>query len=162
VNGFLFTWPVARVLFWVVLIAGCATPPAKDFKGPWQPINRFQAQSVKIPLRPTYVYYAAPIDDTLKTMLTRWAGDSGRSIDYGLDYDVTLYEPVAAIRTTDAQAAVSRLNDIYSAQAVRIVVSAQKITVRAASDAMPAASPLATIPSASGGVRFGGTRGMKP
>lgn len=162
VNSLLFTWQAIRVLFLSTLIAGCATPPAKDFKGPWRPINHFQAQPVKIPLQATYIYYAAPIDDTLKAMLTRWASDSGRAIDYGLDYDVTLYEPVAAIRTADVQAAVARLNDIYSAQAVRVVVSAQKIVVRSASQPMPAASPLASIPNSFTGVRFGGTRGMKP
>lgn len=158
--------PSNRQVAWIPLLAallvGCATPPAKDFKGHWQPVNRFQAQPVKIPLQPTYVYYAAPIDGTLKTMLTRWASDSGRAIDYGLDYDVTLYEPVATIRTTDVQMAVSRLNDIYSAQTVRIVASAQKISVRSASDPMRAVSPLVSIFSSSGGIRFSGTRGMKP
>ena len=144
------------------LLAGCATPTAKDFRGHWQPANRFQVQPVKIPLQPTYVYYAAPIDGTLKTMLTRWASDSGRAIEYGLDYDITLYEPVATIRTTDVQVAVSRLNDIYSAQAVRVVASAQKISVQPASDSMRVARPLASAASSLGGIRFSGTRSLKP
>ncbi len=112
-------------------LTACGTPPAKDFSGSWRPINRFQSQATEIPLQQAYTFYAAPIDETLKTMLGRWAKDTGRTLDYGLDYDVTLYKPVADIRTTDIDSAVQQLSTIFAAQDVLVTAHPRGIVVLA-------------------------------
>ncbi len=112
-------------------LTACGTPPAKDFSGSWHPINRFQSQPTEIPLQQAYTFYAAPTDETLKTMLTRWAKDTGRKLEYGLGYDVTLYEPVAEIRTTDIDSAVQQLSGIFVAQNVLVTAHPREIVVQA-------------------------------
>lgn len=99
-------------------------------------MNQFRDAPVEIPLDPPYTFYAAPMDETLKAMLQRWAKDSGRTLDYRLDFDVTLYRPVADIHTTDLQQAASRLNAIYAAQGVRVIAQPRQITVQS-SEAAP-------------------------
>ena len=115
-----------------VLLAACGTPPAKDFKGSWHPVNRYQSAPTEIPLQNQYTFFAAPIDETLKSMLTRWANDTDRSLDYQLSDDVTLYRPVATIRTTDIEAAAAELNKIYAAQGVRVIAKSGEILVQSA------------------------------
>lgn len=113
----------------ITTLAACGTPPAKNFSGPWLPVNRFRSAPIEIPLNPAYAYYASPMDETLKTMLTRWSKDSGRELSYKLPFDVTLYQPVAGIHTTDIGDAVAQLNTIYAAQGVSIKASPRRIEV---------------------------------
>lgn len=113
----------------IMALSGCGTSAAKDFGGRWKPVNRFQDRPTEIPLSPSYAYYASPMDETLKTMLTRWAKDSGRTLDYRLDFDVTLYKPVADIHTTDVHAAVSQLSSIYAAEGVFVTATNSLIEV---------------------------------
>lgn len=117
------------MLFAIAALAACGTPTAKNFSGPWKPVNRFQNAPTEIPLNPAYVFYASPMDETLKAMLTRWARDSGRELSYKLPFDVTLYQPVAGIRTTDIDDAMAQLNTIYAAQGVSIAASLRRIEV---------------------------------
>lgn len=118
-----------------VALAGCGTPPAKNFGGSWKPVNHFRDKPIEIPLNPTYVFYASPMDETLKTMLARWAKDSGRQLSYQIPFDVTLYQPVAGIRTTDVDDAVAQLNSIYAAQGVFVTADVRHIEVVRASSA---------------------------
>ncbi len=120
-----------------MLLAACGTPPAKDFAGAWQPVNRYHSAPTEIPLHRQYTYFAAPIDETLKSMLTRWANDTDRTLDYRLSYDVTLYKPVATIRTTDLGAAASELNRIYVAQGVQITTKSGEIVVQSSDRRSP-------------------------
>ena len=120
------------------VLTGCGTPPAKNFGGPWKPVNQFRDQPVEIPLNPTYTFYASPMDETLKTMLTRWAKDSGRSLSYQLAFDVTLYKPVSGIRTPDIQSAAAQLNSIYAAQGVFVLANDRQILVEPVSTINPA------------------------
>jgi hypothetical protein len=124
----------------VLALTGCGTPPAKDFGGRWKPANRFQDAPTEIPLAKTYTYYASPMDGTLKSMLTRWAKDSGMQLNYQLPSDYTLYRPVGQIRTPDVQAAASELSSIYAAQGVFVSVDNQQILVQAAGQPQAAAS----------------------
>lgn len=117
-------------LLLVTALAGCGTPPARNFAGSWKPVNHFQSKPTEIPLNPAYVFYAAPTDETLKTMLARWAKDSGRQLSYRLHFDVTLYQPVARIRTTDIDDAVAQLNSIYAAQGVSVTADPRRIDVQ--------------------------------
>lgn len=117
------------MLLFTAALAGCGTPPAKNFGGPWKPVNHFQSKPTEIPLNPAYVFYASPMDETLKAMLARWAKDSGRELSYRLSFDVTLYQPVAGIRTTDIDDAVAQLNAIYAAQSVFVTANARRIEV---------------------------------
>lgn len=112
-------------------LSACGTPAAKDFRGSWKPVNRFQDAPVEIPLEQPYTFYAAPMDETLKTMLDRWAKDTGRTLDYELGFDVTLYKPVADIHTTDLQEAASRLSTIYGPQGVQVIARPRQIVVQA-------------------------------
>lgn len=114
----------------IAALAGCGTPPARNFAGPWKPVNHFQSTPTEIPLNPAYVFYASPMDETLKTMLARWARDSGRELSYQLSFDVTLYQPVSGIRTTDIDDAVARLNSIFAMQGVSVSADARRIEVR--------------------------------
>lgn len=146
----------SAMLLAIAMLTACSTPPARDFGGPWKPVNRFQRAPTEIPLNPAYVYYASPMDETLKTMLTRWARDSGRTLSYELPFDVTLYQPVSGIRTTDIDDAVARLNTIYAAQGVLIAASPRRIEVgpiRASDGGAPSApiGSVAAAPHASAG-----------
>jgi hypothetical protein len=112
-----------------LLLVACGTPAAKNFGGPWKPVNRFQEQPTAIPLKPAYTFYASPLDETLKTMLARWAKDSGRSLSYRIDFDFTLYKPVSHIRTSSIDDAVAQLNSVYAAQNLSVVANDRQILV---------------------------------
>lgn len=127
-------------------LAACGTPPAKNFGGRWKAVNHFQAQPTEIPLVADYTYYAAPMDGTLKTMLVRWANDSGRELSYQLPFDVTLYTPVSSIHTTSIDSAAQQLTQIYTAQHVHVSATDQKILVLA-SDAASRGGPHPKIAS---------------
>lgn len=130
-KDFLKLTRTSAALLLAAALTGCGTPSARNFAGPWKPVNHFQNKPTEIPLNPAYVFYASPMDETLKTMLARWARDSGRQLSYQLPFDVTLYQPVAAIRTTDIDDAVARLNSIYAAQGVSVAATARRIDVQA-------------------------------
>lgn len=115
-------------------LAGCATQPAPEFKGRWRAVNRFAESPQEIPLYQSYVFYASPLDATLKNMLARWAADSKMQLAYELSMDYTLYAPVADIRTADLQVAASRLSTIYAGQGVAVAVEGDRIVVRQAQD----------------------------
>lgn len=134
-------------------LSACGTSPAKDFSGPWHPINSFQSQAYEIPLQRAYTFYAAPMDETLKTMLGRWARDTGRTLDYRLGYDVTLYEPVAGIRTTDIDSAVRKLSAIFAAQDVLVLAHPRRLVVQATTAGTGSPHAAAVAGSATGGVR---------
>jgi hypothetical protein len=123
-----------------VALAACATRPAPDFGGRWKSANRFAETAEAIPLQDAYLYYASPMDATLKKMLERWAKDTNMQVDYRHPMDYTLYTAVASVRTPSLQEAVSQLNAAYSAQQVSIGVSGDQIVVRVSSGA-ESASP---------------------
>ncbi|RDS83478.1 hypothetical protein DWU99_12595 [Dyella psychrodurans] len=112
-----------------VVLAGCGTPSPKDFGGPWKPINRFQERSTAIPLNQKYEYFAAPMDGTLKSMLTRWAKDSGLVLSYQISSDYTLITPVTQIHTLDIHVAANQLNSIYRAQGIAVRVTDGQVQV---------------------------------
>ena len=119
------------------LLGGCATPPAPGISGRWRPVNRFDPVPEEIPLTPAYVFYAAPMDRTLRTMLERWALDSKMALHYEHPSDFTLYEPVSRIRSGDLHQAVAALTSLYAAQHVIVSVDDDAIVVRRAGDAGP-------------------------
>jgi hypothetical protein len=116
-------------LLLVLSTVGCVTH-APDISGRWKPVNHFSEAPQSIPLYQSYVFYPSPMDRTLKSMLTRWAKDSKRTLSYLHSSDFTLYQDVADIRTTDLGAAVSRLNSAYSAEGVTITSDERQIVVR--------------------------------
>ncbi|HAI47715.1 hypothetical protein D3C87_416010 [compost metagenome] len=123
------------------VLAGCATPPASEPRGKWMPVNRMSETTLAIPLHQSYIYQAAPIDKTLKGMVTRWAKDSGLTLSYLHPNDYTLYTPVANIRTSSVGEAAAALSAAYAAQGVVVTVDNTRITVgvAAASSASTAA-----------------------
>ena len=116
-------------------VTGCATRAAPDIKGRWQAVNRYSATAQEIPLHQPHVFYPAPLDGTLKSMLTRWARDSKMTMSYLHHSDFTLHAPVAEVRTANLQEAVSLLNTAYADQRVLITVSQNQIIVRSTADA---------------------------
>jgi hypothetical protein len=117
--------------FAVLLLAGCATPSAPDYHGKWKPVNRYAATATQIPLAKTYVFFATPMDGTLKTMLTRWAKDTGIQLSYNVRADYTLIAQAAQINTSNIHQAASELNEIYAPEGISVAVSDWQITVQA-------------------------------
>ncbi|MFC4765242.1 hypothetical protein [Dyella koreensis] len=139
---------MGTLLLATLALAGCGTPPAKDFGGRWKPVNRFQDAPTEIPLAKTYTFYASPMDGTLKTMLSRWAKDSGLQLNYQLEADFTLYKPVSELKTTDIQDAATKLNSIYASQDVFVMADNRQIQVRSASAVRAEAAPQQSEPTA--------------
>lgn len=121
--------------FVVLLLTGCATPSAPDYHGKWKPVNRYAATTTQIPLAKTYVFFATPMDGTLKTMLTRWEKDTGIQLSYNLGADYTLTALAAQINTSNIHLAASELSKIYAPQGISIAVSSWQITVQASNTA---------------------------
>jgi hypothetical protein len=131
-------------------LAGCGTPAAKDFGGAWKSLNRFQTAPTEIPLAQPYTFFAAPMDGTLKTMLTRWSKDSGMTLSYQLRSDFTLYTPVSVIHTPDVRTAAEQLSSIYAAEGVAVTVDGQQIVVQPAS---PTPHDMPTNPGTTGALK---------
>ena len=127
-----------------VLLSACGTPAAKDFGGRWKPINKYDDKVVEIPLAVPYTYYAAPMDGTLKVMLTRWTADTGIKLNYKLRSDFTLPKATAEIHTTELRDATSQLSAIYAPQGVVLIVNGPDLVVEEASAIVPPASASST------------------
>ncbi|WP_185822894.1 hypothetical protein [Xanthomonas sp. GW] len=125
----------------VALLSACATRPAPDFRGRWKPVNRFSESTMEIPLYSSYVYQAAPMDGTLKTMLERWAKDSNMQLSYSIQSDYTLYAPVAKINTTSIQQAVAELSVVYAQEGVTVSAAGNRILVQPSSSLSGTVSP---------------------
>ena len=128
--------PVARrfatggIALVLMTLGGCGAPRPKDYGGSWTPVNRFQAAPTEIPLSPVYTFSASPMDATLQSMLKRWAQDNRLQLNYRLGSDFTLYQPVAKVRTSDLQAAVTELSAIYAPQGVAVTSDGKEILVQ--------------------------------
>jgi hypothetical protein len=116
----------------VVALSGCVTKAAPDVAGRWRPANRFAEVPQEIPLYKSYIYYATPLDATLKNTLERWSKDSKIVLSYQHPSDFTLHEEVGLIRTADLQDALSKLSAAYAQQGVSVVFEQNQIVVRAA------------------------------
>ncbi len=97
------------------------------------------------------------MDETLKTMLTRWASDSGRELSYQIPFDVTLYTPVSNSRTTDRGSAAKQLTTIYAAQHVYVSATDRKILVLPSSTVSSSAADM-HAPEASTPVKPAGSK----
>lgn len=131
-------------------LAGCATAPAPDFGGRWKPVNRFASTTMEIPLYTSYVYQATPMDGTLKTMLERWAKDSGMTLDYKLGSDYTLYGAVSRITTNNPQQAMTDVTAAYAAQGVSVSIVGNRIVVQGSTSAATPTASAASAPDPSG------------
>lgn len=124
-----------------LLSCSCSTSPPADFAGRWTPVNRYAAAPKEIPLAPAYVFAPSPLDRTLKTMLSRWATDSNRTLQYQHPSDFALYAPVTGIHTSRLEEALAMLNALYSQQRVVVTLDATAIIVRKRDDTRVAATP---------------------
>ena len=115
-----------------VLASACTTTPAPEFGGKWRPVNRFADTTREIPLNPAYIYYALPMDGTLRGVLARWARDTHAGLSWQLSSDYTLPTAVGQIRTPDANAAMQQLAQVYAAQRIELAVENGAITARPA------------------------------
>lgn len=138
---------IGIILVFSLALTGCGTPPARDFGGSWKPVNHFDKKTTEIPLAVPYTYYAAPMDGTLKTMLTRWTTDNGMKLQYKLRSDFTLTTAASAIHTSELRDAASQLSGIYAPQGVAVVVNGPDLVVDEISVIAPPA-PAAQPPQA--------------
>ena len=113
-----------------LLSCSCATSPPPDFAGRWTPVNHYAAAPDGIPLAQAYMFVPTPLDRTLKTLLSRWAIDSNRTLLYQHPSDFALYGPVAAIHTSRLQDALAMLNALYREQRVDVGLDGDAIVVR--------------------------------
>jgi len=148
-----FRLAIASFIAATVLLAGCATPSAPNFHGAWKPVNRYAASTTAIPLARAYNFFATPMDDTLKTMLSRWCKDTGIKLSYDVGADYTLPAAVAQINTSDISLAVSQLAAIYAPQGITLAASSWQISVRGADAPSPKEVSAATNPAGSTGAR---------
>lgn len=123
-------------LVFALAAGACQTQPPPEFHGRWRPVNRLPEKTQAIPLNPTYVFYATPVDGTLKALLTRWARDSGLQLRYGVSTDFSLHAPVAQLHAVTVDDAVGQLSAIYAGQGIAITTSTGAIAV----DPRPAAA----------------------
>lgn len=133
-RGMKFFISVSAMVFSLTFLAGCGTAPPKDFGGRWKPVNRFATAPTEIPLYSSYVFQASPTDRTLKKMLERWAADTGLVLDYRLPSDYTLFGPIAAISTTNAQQAASEVSSVFHAQGLLVSINGASVVVSSAVD----------------------------
>jgi len=141
----------AALISLLVVLTGCATPPAKEPRGKWMPVNRLSEVTHAIPLHQSYLYQVSPVDGTLKGLLTRWAKDSGMTLSYMHPNDYTLYAPVGNIRTNSSAEAVAALTAAYAAQNVHIAIDKTRIVVSVAGSAAPVAGASAGAAAAVSG-----------
>ena len=121
-------------------LAACGTSPAPAFKGRWQPVNHFPSTTQAIPLDQAYVFYASPMDGTLKQMLARWATDSNMSLSYQHTVDFTLHTQVAQIRTGNLPEALALVETAYAAQRLEVMAARGQIMVRPQQEAVAGAT----------------------
>jgi hypothetical protein len=139
VNRTLNSLALGLVSALAMLLSACGTPAAKDFGGSWKPVNRYDDKAVEIPLAVPYTYYAAPMDGTLKVMLTRWSTDTGIKLDYKLRSDFTLPKTASVIHTTEGRDAASQLSAIYAPQGIVVLIDGPAIVVEEAGAIVPPA-----------------------
>ena len=123
---------MARAVFLasIVEMASCRTTPPPEFHGQWKPVNHFADAPREIPLHAAYVYFASPLDVTLKGLLTRWAADTGVPLRYDAGSDYTLYSAVEGIRTADRARALAGLQRAYAAQGLVVSDEGGMLVVR--------------------------------
>lgn len=103
---------------------------ARDFSGPWEPLNRYAISSEAIPLDRPQVFQATPMDGTLRHLLARWARDGGRRLDYRHPFDFTLHEPVRSVHAWSLPEAVAQLDRAFDAEGVVIALEEDRLVVR--------------------------------
>jgi hypothetical protein len=106
----------------------------------WTPVNRYAAAPDEIPLVRAYVFAPSPLDRTLKTMLSRWAADSSRTLQYQHPSDFALYAPVTGIHTGRLEEALAMLDALYRQQHVVVTLDGTAIVVRQRNDTAVAAT----------------------
>lgn len=129
------------VLLLIATLAGCGVPGPKDFGGRWRPVNRFDDKVVEMPLEAPYTYYVAPMDGTLKALVTRWTSDTGMKLDYRLRSDFSLTHPAAKVRTTELRDAAAQLTAIYAAQGIVVRIEGPSLLVEAGAADAAAGAP---------------------
>ncbi len=132
-------------------LAGCATTPAPDFGGRWKPVNRFASTTMEIPLYTNYVYQPTPMDGTLKTMLERWAKDSGMTLEYKLSSDYTLYGAVSSIATSNPQQAMSDVSAAYAPQGISVSIVGNRIVAQSTASTLAPTASTASAPAPADG-----------
>ena len=124
------------------LLTACGTTPAPDYSGSWKPVNSYSNNVQEYPLVRPYRFYALPIDTTLKSLLERWATDSGTRLDYRHTSDFSLPPEVRNIQQAQLNDAVSMLDALYTKYGVSIQMSGDRqVIVTAIPPVLPKEDP---------------------
>src|SRR5690554_2236531 len=115
----------------LLLVSACAGRGARDFAGYWIPLNVYVEHTEAIPLHGAYVFQASPMDRTLRTLLARWARDSGAELDYRHPSDFTLHEPVGAVRAYSIAEALAQLDSSFGSHGVVMRMEGRRLVVAA-------------------------------
>lgn len=130
----------------VVLCAGCAGPDVK-VSGAWQPANALDATPRPIPQAPTVQFIATPVDQTLRSLLARWAREGNWALDFRVASDFSLTQEAASVRAPSIESALQTLNKFYAASGVQIELSSGVIVASPRVTAEPVAqTPLRRKP----------------
>lgn len=107
---------------------GCATTESSAVRD-WHPVNALASAPQPLSPGPQVRFISTPVDDSLRTLLSRWARESDASLEYRIATDYSLSVDAASIRATSIHAALEALNRIYAAHGLVIGTAGDVITV---------------------------------
>lgn len=124
-----------------LLVAACAGCAGQDVKvsGPWQPVNALDATPRPISQAPVVQFIATPVDQTLRSLLARWAREGNWALDFRVASDFSLTQDAASIRAPSIESALATLNGIYAGSGVQIELSSGVLVANARADIEPVA-----------------------
>lgn len=95
-------------------LSACGAYNKPPFHGAdWKPVHRYSDTVNKIPIKKPQLYIVRAADSTLRSLLRRWAMESGAELVYVVDDDFSLPKAAAPIRTASLVAAVGQLHNVY-------------------------------------------------
>lgn len=106
----------------VMLLAGCGTKPAPDFRGKWREVNTLSSEPMPIPLQQMQAFVVSPVDRSLRDVLQRWSRQAALPLDYRATLDFTIHAAATEARGADLYAALAALQFAYAAQGVTLEV----------------------------------------
>lgn len=100
-----------------VFLAGCGAT-SREWSGAWQPVHPAATAPRVLPLQGQREFYVAPLDGSLRGVLSRWARDAQLELDWHIHEDYTLFGLIATVRAADLDEALAQLSALYAGQRV--------------------------------------------
>ena len=115
--------------FLTVLLCGCSSPKAPEYSENWRQVNSFGDGITAVALHEKYTYGVLPMDTSLKSMVSRWVGDTKIKLDYRCGFDYSIPQKLLGFRVFSLRAAMVELGAIYGEQQLTVELSADKTTM---------------------------------